>query len=116
MISEFTRAQIKRPDLFARDLDDIRVKGKLEPVKVFELMRPDALPSEQAIKNLIGEFELGRAAYREQDWPRAKRQFMNCLMIRPDDGPSNLYLARIEEQAQSPAIPNWDGVYTFKHK
>jgi len=116
MISEFTRAQIKRPDLFARDLDDIRVKGKLEPVKVFELMRPDALPSEQAIKNLIGEFELGRAAYRAQDWPRAKKQFMNCLMIRPDDGPSNLYLARIEEQAQSPAIPNWDGVYTFKHK
>ncbi|MBM4252199.1 MAG: adenylate/guanylate cyclase domain-containing protein [Deltaproteobacteria bacterium] len=116
MISEFTRAQIKRPDLFVRDLDDIRVKGKLEPVKVFELMRPDALPQEQAIKNLIGEFELGRAAYRQQDWPRAKRQFTSCLTIRPDDGPANLYLARIAEQSQSPAIPNWDGVYTFKHK
>lgn len=116
MISEFTRAQLKRPDLFVRDLDDIRVKGKLEPVKVFELMRPDALPSEQAIKNLIAEFELGRAAYRQQDWPKAKRQFMNCLTIRPDDGPASLYLSRIEEQEQTPLIPNWDGVYTFKHK
>ena len=116
MISEATRKQLKRPDLIVRDLDDIRVKGKLEPVKVFELMRPDYLPSEPAVRSLVGEFEAGRGFYRKQEWPKAKQHFMGCLALKPDDGPAALYLERIAEQEQAPAQPDWDGVYTFKHK
>jgi len=116
MISEATRKQLKRPDLIVRDLDDIRVKGKLEPVNVFELMRPDYLKSEQHVRSLVGEFEAGRACYRQQDWPKAKQHFMSCLALKPDDGPASLYLERIAEQELAGKIPDWDGVYTFKHK
>lgn len=116
LISEFTAAKITANDIFKRDLDDIRVKGKLEPVKVFEIMRPDVLKAESHIRNLIFEFEQGRAAYRAQDWKKCRAHFMQCLTIRPDDGPANVYLERIEEREKEPAIPNWDGVYTFTHK
>jgi len=116
MISEFTRRLITRTDLSTRDLDDIRVKGKLEPVKVFELVRPDLLGTDAAVANLIGEFELGRLAYGKQDWPAAKRHFMSCLMLRPDDKPAALYLERIGERERQPALADWDGVYTFTHK
>lgn len=116
MISQFTRAKISRQDFFVRDLDDIRVKGKLEPVKVFEVLRPDVLRQPEAIRSLIAEFEAGRRMYQAQAWEQAKKHFVNCLTIRPDDGPTALYLGRIEERASSPLIPDWDGVYTFTHK
>ena len=36
-------AKFQRPEHIIRDLDDIQVKGKNEPVKIYELMRPDYL-------------------------------------------------------------------------
>ncbi len=116
MISEFTQRKLTRPDMFTRDLDDIRVKGKLEPVKVFELIRPDILRNANDIQNLVGEFHKGRDCYRKQDWTGAKKAFMACLTIRPDDGPASLYLERIEEREAMAPIADWDGVYTFTHK
>jgi adenylate cyclase len=117
MISEFTVKNLKRPmtHIF-RDLDDIKVKGKNEPTRVFELMRPDALPQDAALRNLIAEFEAGRKEYRLQDWKKAEMHFMKCLMLKPDDGPANAYIKRIAEYKKNPHIENWDGVYTFKHK
>jgi adenylate cyclase len=116
LISQFTQAKLTRKDIFTRDLDDIRVKGKLEPVKIFEIMRPDVLKQESHIRDLIGEFGLGRQMYVAQDWAKARAHFMKCLTIRPDDGPADMYLRRIEERASEPKIENWDGVYTFTHK
>jgi adenylate cyclase len=116
MISEFTKAKLTRKDLFTRDLDDIKVKGKMEPIKVFELIRPDILRNANDIMNLIGNFEMARKAYREQQWENARKYFTHCLAIRPNDGPSLMYIERIAEREKDPFIPNWDGVYVRKHK
>ena len=116
MISEFTKKALTDPSFFIRDLDDIRVKGKLKPVNVFDVMRPDVLPNENQIRNLIGEFELGRAAYKQQDWKKANKHFLACMTLKPDDAPSDLYLRRIEELSVQPHVPEWDGVYVFTHK
>jgi len=116
MISEFTAACLDRNDFFFRDLDDIKVKGKNEPVKVFDLIRPDYLQSADDINNLIGYFELGRKAYRDQDWVAAKKNFDECLALRPDDGPALLYRKRLDEYAANAPGDQWDGVYTFTHK
>jgi adenylate cyclase len=117
MISEFTVKNLTRPTTHIyRDLDDIKVKGKNESTRVFELMRPDTLPQEAAVKNLIAEFEAGRKEYRLQEWKKAEQHFMKCIMLRPDDGPANTYIKRIAEYKKNPHIEDWDGVYTFKHK
>lgn len=117
MASEFTIARLSRPrDHFFRDLDDIKVKGKNEPVKVFEIMRPDLLPTAEKIRNLISEFELGRKFYRDQDMENAEKHFTQCIIIRPDDGPSHLYLGRLIEMKKAGYIENWDGVTRFTHK
>jgi adenylate cyclase len=57
-----------------------------------------------------------RKAYRSQDWLKAKKHLESCLMIRPDDGPSNVYFKRIKELEQQPKMDDWDGVHRFKHK
>jgi adenylate cyclase len=86
---------------------------------VFEVLKPNIVGTEEALRNLIGEFEEGRKAYRQMDWPKCRRHFESCLAIRPDDGPSKLYLERLAEYEKEPPVApgeQWDGVYTFKHK
>ena len=116
LISEFTVAGFTKSHHLYRDLDDIRVKGKNEPVKVFHLMRPDMLSSESDIRELIEVFTEGRRLYREQDWPKAQKTFEQCLKLCPEDGPATTYLNRISHYREQPKIENWDGVFTFTHK
>jgi len=117
LMSEYMRAKLTPGLFFSRDLDDIRVKGKTQPVKVFELMRPDMLKGNtDLIKNLIGNFEDGRKAYLARDWDLAEKKFSECIKISPDDGPTALYMERIADYKAEPPEAAWDGVYTFKHK
>ena len=90
LISEFTVANFKLKS--HRDLDLIRVKGKNEPVRVFQLMMPNFLNSEERIRNFIKIFEDARIAYSKQEWTNAKNLFLKCLTIKPDDEPSRLLL------------------------
>jgi adenylate cyclase len=117
IMSEFAVSKLQDPKAyFLRDMDDIVVKGKKDPVKIFELIHPMILPSEGQLRDLLGEFQMARIAYRQQDWEKAKKYLTACLMIRAGDGPSTMYLERIEELEKMPRIENWDGVHIFHHK
>ncbi len=116
LISEYTHAKLTPGAFFTRDLDDIRVKGKNEPVKIFEIMRPDILNKTERIIELTETFAAGRGAYLAKNWEEAEKFFMACLAIRADDGPSQLYLERIGQYKNQHPGDNWDGVYTFTHK
>lgn len=116
MLSEFTHRRLTPGKFFTRDLDDIRVKGKNEPVKVFHLMRPDFFPNPEMIKKFVGSFEEGRRYYKEQNWNAAKSSFSACLQMKPDDKASTMYIDRIDHYIEESPGLNWDGVYTFKHK
>jgi len=116
MISEFTQKALSPNKFLLRDLDDIRVKGKTEPVRVYELLRPDYLPTQQAVLDLLGEFQSARDAYRLQDWAKAEAHLQACLLLNPSDGPAKKYMNRIEEFRQKSPGQDWDGVYTFTHK
>jgi adenylate cyclase len=116
MMSEFTHRKLPQGLFFTRDLDDIRVKGKNEPVKVFHLMRPDFLPSHDQIQTFITHFEEGRRHYTKQNWQESLAAFSRCLDMKPDDKASAMYIERIEHYKDEAPGQSWDGVYTFKHK
>ncbi len=116
LISEFTAAKLTPNTHFIRNLDDIRVKGKNEPVNVFDVMRPDFLPQEAMIREFIGHFEEGRKLYKMQKFEQAMTAFRTCLMMKPDDKSSELYVERLNEYIANRPGENWDGVYTFTHK
>jgi adenylate cyclase len=97
-------------------MDDIVVKGKKDPVKIYELIHPMVLPREEQLRSLVGEFHAARESYRNQDWLTARKHLSSCLQIRPNDGPSKVYLERIDELEKMPRIENWDGVHIFHHK
>jgi adenylate cyclase len=117
VLSQNSYGRLKNPsDYLIRDLDDIVVKGKREAVKIYELMAPHAMPNMNALKNLIGEFQLAREFYRKQDWSNAKKHLSACIQLRPDDVPTKIYFDRVQEMEKTPFIENWDGVHVFKHK
>lgn len=116
LASEFTVQRLEKPHHLVRELDDIRVKGKNEPVKIYQLLRPDMLPNRSAILALVDIFSEGRILYREQKWSEARNKFQQCLTIFPEDGPSLMYLERIEKYSALEVIEGWDGVFTFTHK
>lgn len=98
-----------------RDLDIVRVKGKQTAVNIYELVEWRSTITETALVGL-DLFAEGLAAYRRQDWEGAERLFRQVLLKLPDDGPTNLYLARIEQLRSLPPGPEWDGISTFYHK
>jgi len=114
VVSESTRREIKSDDLIFRELDLIRVKGKQQPVTIYEVFSADAAAN--GGKELAELFGRGRDAYKLQDWRTAKSLFEEVLARWPNDTPAQIFAARCEEYlAEKPAV-DWDGVYEMKHK
>jgi adenylate cyclase len=117
IFSEATVRQFKRPEAYAlRDLDDIVVKGKKEAVKIYELMHPMWFRQESNLRDLLAEFQEARTQYKSRSWQKAREHLNQCLRIRPDDGPSRVYLERIQDLEQNPPDESWTGVHVFLHK
>ena len=102
------------PDTLAfREIDSLRVAGKNEPVRVFELMGY-AQDMGAARKQLIGDYERGLDAFRRQDWDAAEAAFSKGLAA--EDPPSRVFLERIAAFRNSPPPSGWDGVWVATHK
>ncbi len=102
LVSERTR-ELAKPEILSREIDVIRVKGKLEPVRVHELL------GDATDRN---GFTDGLDAYRNQDWGKAETSFRKL----PDDPASQVYLQRIAQLRTTPPPSDWDGVWVFETK
>ncbi|MBZ0067302.1 MAG: HAMP domain-containing protein [Thiobacillus sp.] len=114
LVSEGTR-NLAGDTLAFREIDSLRVSGKQEPVRVFELLDYVASLSEAGQK-LIRAYEAALARYRSQDWDAAESAFHECLAIEPKDQPSQVMLARIAAFRQASPGAEWDGVWVATGK
>jgi adenylate cyclase len=113
LIGEGTLLHVK--DLVVvRELDLIRVKGKVRPVKVFELLGLTA--DYPRYSDLIGRFEKGLEAYRSGQWKTAIEIFEDLARDHPQDGPSHVFLRRCHDLIEQPPEGRWDGVYAMREK
>lgn len=107
--------ELARQDIEAREVDLMRVKGKHEPVVVYELLaRKGALPSHKQL--VVGTYLEGLRAYKNRDFKLAVTKFEAALQLDPKDGPTRVYLARAQEFLANPPAADWDGVYELKSK
>jgi adenylate cyclase len=118
--NESTYAAAKEAGFLFRELDLIRVKGKLQPVTIYELFghRLD-LQQESSLADADArceQFEEARKLYRQRQWAEAQSAFQAILDRWPNDGPSLVYLKRCEEYLSDEPVPDWDGVFTMTHK
>ena len=107
--------ELAAQDIEAREIDRMRVKGKKEPVVVFELLaRKGGLSVEQ--HRVVETYVEGLEAYKRRDFKAATTQFQAALALDPSDGPSRVYLERAKEYFMAPPPADWDGVYELKSK
>ena len=115
LIGENT-AQLVDGTFQLRELDQVRVKGRTQPVRIYELLAhaEDALP--EALQQTMQSYAAGLAAYRQQLWKDALEQFEHVREIRPDDQASRVMAERCRiYQGTSPG-ENWDGVFQMLTK
>ncbi|MCU1308877.1 MAG: adenylate/guanylate cyclase [Candidatus Angelobacter sp.] len=98
-----------------RDLDKIRVKGKLKPVNIYELL---AFGKDAAsYSELLSRWNGAAALYRQGRWTEAIEAFEALLHKYPDDGPSHTFLKRCHEKIEAGAPEaEWDAVWIAKTK
>lgn len=116
MISGQTYEQVK-DQFLCRPLDWLVVKGKTEPVGVYELL------ADRSSSNDLSELEESITIYRqamdyyfERQWGLAIEQFKRVLERLPEDGPSQTYIKRCQNYQHNPPPDDWDGVFHLKTK
>lgn len=114
ILSESTYITLRDTNFLVRELDLIRVKGKLLPVTIYELM--GRRETTEDLIELAETFTNGHEAYKLRSWAEAKRWFEKALSRWPHDGPARVFLARCEEYLAEEPPADWEGIYVMKHK
>jgi adenylate cyclase len=112
-VGEATR--LAAPEFVYRELDLVRVKGKNEPVAIFEpLGKPaDVAP---AVLDELAAWDAALARVRAQDWDGAQGAIAALHAAHPQRALYALYLERIAHWRANPPGAGWDGVTTFETK
>jgi adenylate cyclase len=120
LVNETTYAAVKDQGFLFRELDLIRVKGKFQPVILYELIGRQGETSvygdTEELRTRVDLFVQGRDLYRKRQWEPAQKTFQNILDKWPDDGPSRTYWKRCQEYLFEEPPSGWDGVFTMTHK
>jgi adenylate cyclase len=102
-------------DFLFRELDWVRVKGKDEPVAIYEPLGDAAALGPQAQEELrLFHEALGR--YRAQDWDQAELALYNLQKLSRDTELYRIYARRVAYLREHPPGPGWDGVWVFETK
>lgn len=113
MVSEFTKDKV--PDYLYRELDIVRVKGKDEPVAIFEPIC-EIGQEDKATKDELKLYREALKLFRSQNWDLAEIQFLNLQKMQPTRYLYKMYVERIAHYRKVPPPADWDGVYTHETK
>ncbi|MGD0005372.1 MAG: adenylate/guanylate cyclase domain-containing protein [Anaerolineaceae bacterium] len=117
LISESTFRGLKDINRFAvRLLDRVRVKGKTDPVTIYEVFSgepPDVWEKKLATKR---DFEQAVGLYQLKQFQSAKRLFEKCLLIYPTDRAAEFYIERCNHFIDVGVDEDWDGVLNLDSK
>lgn len=113
LVGETTRKAIK--DIVFREVDRVQVKGKEEPVAIYE---PLGLEGDVG-KAVLEEVKLWNQAlrsYRAQDWDQAEVALLNLSRMAPERDLYGKYMERVAHLRKEPPEADWKGVWKFETK
>jgi len=114
LISEFSFEQVK-DTIAARELDLIRVVGKNEPIRIYEVQSKvsDVSPKKKKANQF---FSKGLEFYRQQKWEEAAKYFIHTNKLLVGDGASKVFFNRCKGYKKNNPGKNWDGVFQMINK
>ncbi len=118
LLSEATHALV-RGQVVTRELDRVRVKGKAEPVRIYELIAVGAPPAPFAAAGgpgRIAGYEAALRSFREGRFDEAAAALEALLRDWPEDVPTARLLERVRALRGRPLPAGWDGVTVLETK
>ena len=98
LISQNTLYDLADPAKYdIRFLDRIRVKGKTQPLSVYEVFDNDHTDLRNGKRASKPEFEEAIACYHMKEIPRSIELLNHCIKVAPKDIPAHIYHARCED-------------------
>ncbi|KAM3102131.1 GAF domain-containing protein [Phormidesmis sp. 146-12] len=102
--------------VWARELDFIKVKGKNQPVAVYELvgLRDQSIPAQK--QQAIEHYHKAREHYLKRKFALAVGEFAQVLEIDSHDRASSLHMIRCQHWLTNPPPDDWDGAWALTEK
>jgi adenylate cyclase len=113
IVSETTAAGLD--GILLRCLDRVRVKGKHEPVTIYEPVGHTGSVPAELVKE-VGDSNRALEYYFAGDWEAARMAFQALFDARPKRKLYHLYLERIGELQSQVMADGWDGVFEHTTK
>jgi predicted ATPase/class 3 adenylate cyclase len=116
LISHETRDRLKNPEAFElRRIDRVRVKGKRNPIDLYEVLDAEPALRRDAKRQTRARFDEALSAYIDGRFDEAERLFRACVVSAPEDGAAEQLAVRSREYRLKPPV-GWDGVDGFTEK
>ncbi|MEO9962127.1 MAG: adenylate/guanylate cyclase domain-containing protein, partial [Nisaea sp.] len=114
LISEFTYRKLKGTYRI-RDIDKVIVKGKTEPVGVYEVLDFHTDETFPNLMEAVNHFKSGRGHYDKGEWDKATKAFREAIALNPNDKLAQTYVERCELLKSEPP-KDWNGVWVMTSK
>ncbi|RZM81818.1 GAF domain-containing protein [Leptolyngbya iicbica] len=102
--------------IWVRELDKTRVKGKTQPVSIYELIDFKKNALDQTSQDFLALYQEGRAAYTSMEFKKAIACFEKAAQLRPSDRAVDVHINRANAYLVNPPPADWDGVHTMTTK
>ena len=117
IISSATHERLKDPAAFRlRDIDMVRVKGKTEPVTLYESFDCDPPEVAHGKTENLDLFREAIEAYRAGQFADALEAFSSCARSCPQDMLTTLYVSRCEQHLGEAPDEEWTGITSLTEK
>jgi adenylate cyclase len=103
------------PTVVYCELDRVRVKGKLEPISIYEPIGKVGVVNNKLLDE-IDRFHRALEHYRAQRWDEAERALKVLAETNPKRKVYREFTRRVTDLRANPPGKNWDGVFTFATK
>ncbi|MAF95670.1 MAG: adenylate/guanylate cyclase domain-containing protein [Rhodospirillaceae bacterium] len=114
LISEFTKAKLKGTYKL-RDIDLVIVKGKTEPVGVYEVLDYHTDETYPNLMDNVNYFNEGVKHYRAGEWDKGVGRFQEAIKANDSDKLAQTYIERCEHLKENPP-EDWNGVWVMTSK
>ena len=114
LISEFTKVKL-RGTYKLRDIDVVVVKGKTEPVGVYEVLDYHTEETYPNLMDNVNYFNEGVKEYRAGNWDKGIGRFREAISANETDKLAQTYIERCEHLKANPP-DDWDGIWIMTGK
>lgn len=99
IISNETKAKLKKLGYYnLRPIGKEKIRGRSEPVELWEVFNTDSSQEKEIKLALLREFTLGLENYQDKNFQQSEKFFNECLAQNPSDQVALLYIERCQNR------------------